>query len=60
MIKIASVGKSRASLWMNEEPTRSFVGERVRKRGDGQRDCASNYKGRVSYSRTNVTSKLTR
>ena len=29
------------------ELTRSFVGERVRKRGDCQRDCASNHQIKV-------------
>jgi hypothetical protein len=40
---IASVGKSRASVWTSERADTLFVGERVRKTGDYQRDCASNH-----------------
>ena len=38
---IASVGKSRP-LWTSERADTRFVGQRVRKTGDCQRDCASN------------------
>jgi hypothetical protein len=42
---IASVGKSRAAVWTSERADTLFVGERVRKTADCQRDCASNHNG---------------